>query len=140
MTWRHKNFISVNLGIHWRLSTILKTLKKSVYFLICESIYILKVYSIYYTFEIKHKCLKIYFGQNKSFKKCTLFLSRDPAHQSFTFHSWFLYELKQEVCLSKTVCGIFVPFDFVSFLLQLIFLLNKKHGLFDFKRHNSFQN
>ena len=34
------------------------------------------------------------------------FLSRTPAHHSFT-NLRFLYELKHKVCLSKPVCGIF---------------------------------
>ena len=34
----------------------------------------------------------------------------------------------------------FSIFDSISFLLKFIFLFNKMHGLFDFKRHNSFQN
>ena len=34
----------------------------------------------------------------------------------------------------------FSVFDSASFLLNFIFLLNKEHGLFEFKRHNSFEN
>ena len=36
----------------------------------------------------------------------SFFRLQAPTHQSFTFNLRFLYELKQKVCLSKTVCGI----------------------------------
>ena len=71
-------------------------------------------------------------------KNALFFLSQVPTHHSFTFNLWFLYELKHKVYLSKTCVG-FSIFDFVSFLLRFIFLLNKKHRLFDLKHHNSFQ-
>ena len=64
----------------------------------------------------------------------SFFLLRAPAYHSFTFNLQFLYELKYKVRLPK-----FSIFDSVSFLLKLIFLFNKKHEPFDFKRHNSFQ-
>ena len=49
------------------------------------------------------------------------------------FNLRFLYELKQKVRLSKTVCGIFhFRFRFVFIKVYfLLFLLNKMHGLFD---------
>ena len=65
-------------------------------------------------------------------KDALFFLSRAPSDHSFTFNSQFLYELEHMVHLSKTVCGIF-HFRFRLVLLNFIFLLNKKHGLFDFK-------
>ena len=37
----------------------------------------------------------------------SFFLLRAATHHSFTFNLEFLYELKQKVRLSKTVCGIF---------------------------------
>ena len=40
-------------------------------------------------------------------KNALFFLSRAPTHHSFTFNLQFLYELKQKIRLSKTVCGIF---------------------------------
>ena len=39
-------------------------------------------------------------------KNALFFLSRAPTHHSFTFNLQFLYELKQKVRLSKTVCGM----------------------------------
>ena len=51
-----------------------------------------------------------------------LFLSRAPTHHSFTFNLLFLHELKHNVHLSKTVCGIFhFQFCFV-FIKVYIFL------------------
>ena len=50
------------------------------------------------------------------------FISRNPAHHSFTFNLRFLYELKYKVRLSKTVCGIFhFRFHFV-FIKVYIFV------------------
>ena len=47
-------------------------------------------------------------------KNALFFLSRAPAHHSFTFNLPFLYELKLKVRLSKTGCGIFhFKFHFV---------------------------
>ena len=39
-------------------------------------------------------------------KSGLFFLSRAPAHHSFYSNLQFLYELKEKVCLSKTLCGI----------------------------------
>ena len=40
-------------------------------------------------------------------KNVLSFLSRAPAHHSFTLKLRFLYQLKYKVRLSKTACGIF---------------------------------
>ena len=50
---------------------------------------------------------------------------------SFTFNLRFLNELRQKVCLSKTVG--FSIFDSVSVLLKPTFLFNKMQPLFSFK-------
>ena len=71
-------------------------------------------------------------------KNALFFLSWAPTHHSFTFNLWFLYELKDKVHLSKTVCLVFSIFDSVSFLLKFIFLFNKVHGLFDFETSQFF--
>ena len=48
-------------------------------------------------------------------KNSFFFVLRATTYHSFTFNLRFLYELKQKVCLSKTVCGIFhFRFRFVS--------------------------
>ena len=49
-------------------------------------------------------------------KNALFFLSRAPTHHSFTFNLRFLYELKDMVHLSKTVCGIF------HFQFRLVFI------------------
>ena len=67
-------------------------------------------------------------------KNALFVLSRAPTHHIFT-----LNELKQKVCLSKTVWG-FYSFDSKSVSLKFIFLYNKMHRPFDLKRHNSFEN
>ena len=46
-------------------------------------------------------------GKISGTKNPFFFLSRTPAHNSFTFNLRVLYELKDKVRLSKTVCGTF---------------------------------
>ena len=73
-------------------------------------------------------------------KNALFFLSRAPAHHSFTFNLRLLYELKHKVRLSKTVCGIF-HFRFSFVFIKIYIFVQQNHGLFDtFKRRNSFQN
>ena len=72
-------------------------------------------------------------------KNALFFLFRAPTYHRYTFNLRFLYELKHIVRFSKTVCGIFhLCFRFVFIKVYILFI--KMHGLFDFKRHNSFQN
>ena len=98
------------LRIHWRLSTILETSRRSVWINIFW----------YVKVCIFLKCIQytIHWDKEQIFKKSPLdkiggtknvlfFLSGDPACHSFTFNLPFLYELKQEVRLSKTVSGNF---------------------------------
>ena len=40
-------------------------------------------------------------------KNSLFFLSWALSYHSFTFNSWFLYELKHKICLTKNVRGIF---------------------------------
>ena len=119
------------LRIHWRLLTILRTSKK-VYEVMFFNIKVCKFWKcVQYTLHLdKTRMLKkIPFGQNKRYKKCTLFLSRGPTHRIFTFNLWFLYELKHKIRLSKTVSG---SFHFDSISVKFLFLF-KMHGLFEFK-------
>ena len=68
--------------------------------------------------EIKNKFLDKIIGS----KKAVFFLSRTPTYHSFSFNLRFLYELKHNICLSKTVCGIFrFRFRFV-FIKGYIFI------------------
>ena len=65
-------------------------------------------------------------------EKALFFLSRAPTYHSFNFNSRFLYQLKYNVPLSKSMCEIF-DFRFLFVFIKVIFLLNKKYELFDFK-------
>ena len=60
------------------------------------------------------------------------FFFRELQLISFTFDLRLLYKLKHMVYDSK-LCMAFSIFDFVSFLLNFVFLFNKKHGFFDFQ-------
>ena len=62
-----------------------------------------------------------------------LFFFASPNSSQFTFTLRFLYELKHQVCLSKSGKMGFSILDSDSFLLKFVFLFNKMHGLFDFK-------
>ena len=63
-------------------------------------VYSESVFNIPYI-EMKHKCKKNTFGQNKRYKICPL--SRAPTHHSFIFNLRFLYEPKH----NETVKEIF---------------------------------
>ena len=52
----------------------------------------------------------------KGTKNVLFFLSRATTHHSLTFNLRFLHELKDKVCLSKTLCGIF------RFRFRLVFI------------------
>ena len=100
-----------------------KCMKKC--FLISKSIHILKVYSIHYRLRYNTNVKKIFFGQNKRNKKCTLFFLLAPTHHSVTFDSQFLQELKHKVHLSKTVRGIFHFWLCLVFIKVYIFIYQK---------------
>ena len=68
------------------------------------------------------------------------FLSRAPAHHSFTFDLQFLYELKHKVYLSETMCGIFHFRFHCVFIKVYIFVQQKAQTLLNIKHRNSFQN
>ena len=78
-------------------------------------------------------------------KNAFFFLSRAAtlnSNCSFTFNLRFLYELKHQVCLSKTVCDIFhfrFRFGFFFFFFSFYFLSTKCMDSLTSKRHNSFQ-
>ena len=58
-------------------------------------------------------------------KNALFFLLRAPTHDSFTFNSQFLYELRQVVHLSKTECGIF-HFRFRLVFIKLYIFVQQK--------------
>ena len=92
------------------------------------------------------KCIQYTINWDKTqiFKKFTLdkinytknalfFLSQAPIHHNFTFNLCFLYELKNKVRLSKTMCGIFHCWFRFVLINKCIFLFDKIYRLFDFK-------
>ena len=100
-----------NLRIHWRILTILKTRRKSLWinaFWYVKYVYSESVVNTPYI-EIKHLKIfkKIPLDKINGAKNALFFLVRAPTHHGFTFNLRFLNELKHNVCLSKTVCGIF---------------------------------
>ena len=58
-------------------------------------------------------------------KDALFFLPQAPALRSFTFNVRFIYELKHEVYLSKTVCGIFC-FQFCFFFIKINIFVQQK--------------
>ena len=112
------------LGLHWKLSTILKTSKK--------------LYEVMFFCDVKvYTCWK--FIQYTIPWDETRLITPVPTHCSFTFHSRFLYELKLKVRLSENFVWDF-PFFIVSFLLSLYFCSRKSMDSLILKRHNSSQN
>ena len=70
--------------------------------------YILKLYSNTINWDKTLTLKRFPFVQNKRYKKMhSFFLSPAPTHHNFTLSSPFLYELKDKVHLSQTVCRIF---------------------------------
>ena len=74
------------LRIHWRLSTILTTSNRSVWsmFLICKSMYILKVYSIHYRLRSNTNVKQIFLWA-KRYKKCPLISFASSNSSQFSF-------------------------------------------------------
>ena len=96
-----------DLRIHWRLSTILKTSKSSVWSnaFWCVKVCIFWKFIRYTIHREKTQMLKRFISDKiNGTKNAFFFLSR--AHHSFTFNLQFLYELKRKFHLSKSVCGI----------------------------------
>ena len=70
--------------------------------------YVLKVYSIYYTLRYNTTVKKnLTLDKMNGSKNALIFLLRAPTNHSFSFNLGFLDEVKHKVCLSKTVCGTF---------------------------------
>ena len=91
-------------------------------FLICKSMYILKV-SIHWD---KTQMLKK-FPLNKinGTKNALFFLWWAPTHHSLTFNLRLLYELKHKVRLSKTMCGI-IHFRFRFVFINVYIFVQQK--------------
>ena len=125
----------VSLRISWKLSTILKTSKKIyeiMFFLICQSMHILKVYSIHYTLRKNTNVKNFSFEQSKRYKNAHIFLSWTHYIRVLllicdSYMNWTARLVSLKLCLRFSI------FDSVSFLLKFIFLFKKMHGHFDFK-------
>ena len=102
--------VRYSLTIHWRLSTILKSTNKSVWSNVFEYVKVCILWKCnQYTIQWDNiQILKNFLSDKiNGTRNALVFLSRAPAHRSFTFNLRFLYELKHKVHLFKTVCGIF---------------------------------
>ena len=75
--------------------------------------------------EIKNKCLKFPLEKINGKKKCPLF---------FLYIGWNTRFVSLKQCVGFSI------FSSVLFSQKFIFLFNKMHGTFHFKRHISFQN
>ena len=123
------------LRIHWRLSTILKTSKKTheVMFFWYVKVGILWKCIIYTIHWNKTQMLKKFpLDEINGIKNALFFLSRPSSHHSFTFDFRFLYELKNKLLLSKTVREIF-HFRLCFVFIKVFVFVSKMHGVFDFK-------
>ena len=99
-------------------------------FLICKSMYILKVYSIHDTLRWNTNVKKISFGQNNWCKKCPFFFGELQLIallllicDSYMRWSTRFFSLKLRVGHSI--------FDSILFLIKFMFLFNKMNELFD---------
>ena len=61
-------------------------------------------------------------------KMVPFFLLRAPTHHRFTSNLRFLFEMKHKVRLFKSVQNFLFSIPSVLFLLQFMFLIDKKHG------------
>ena len=83
---------------------------------------------------------KNYFGQNKRYKKCTLFFFRELQLISVLLLICDSYMSWSTSLVSLKLWVGFSIFDSVSFLLKFIFLSTKCMDSLTLKRHYSFQN
>ena len=77
-------------------------------------------------FNTRYIKIKKFPSDNKNGTKNALFfLWRAPTHHSFTCNLQFLYELKHNLHLSKTVCVIYhFQFNFVFIKVYILFQQN----------------
>ena len=122
-----------DLVIHQRLSSILKTKKvyEVMFFDMLKWIYSERLLNTLYT-EIKGKCWNNLFWTKEMLKKslffiCNLQLITVLLLICDSYISWSIRFVSPKMYMGFSI------FDSVSFLLEFIFLSNKKLGLFDFK-------
>ena len=129
------------LKVHWRLSATLKTTNKYVW---SNTFWYAEV-NISWEFVQctihwdKTQILKKFLRAKGTFQIIHFFLSWAPTHYSFTFNLRFLYEMKQNVYLSKSMCGVFHCCFHLVFINDYIFVKHKAWTLW-LKHHNFLQN
>ena len=90
--------------------------------------------------DIKHKCQKFPSGKVNGVKSALFYYLQTWSHHSFTFNLWLFDELKNKVCLIKTVVGIFNFWSGCAFIKVYIFCSTKCMDSLTLELHNSFQN
>ena len=118
------------LRIHWRLSTILTTSNRSAWsmFLICKSMYILKVYWIHYRLR-SNTNVNTKFFSGKTIQKMSSYFFRELQLVTVfllirgSYMSWNTRFVSLNLCLGFSI------FDSVLFLIKFIFLFNKMQTL-----------
>ena len=112
------------LRIHWRLSTILKISKKSVWSNVFWYVKVCVFWNCIYCtiyWDNTHMLKNIPLDKTSGTKNALFFLSRAPNHHSFTFNLRFWYKVKHKVRLSK-VCGTFRFRFYFVFIKVYIFV------------------
>ena len=129
----NSSFLRELLRIHWRRSTTLKTSKKLYKIMILTCNIILYFESVFNTLYIEKKQMLQKFSSDKINRtENALFFFHDLQFITVlllicdSYMSWSTRFVSVKLCLGFSI------FDSVSFLLKLIFLFNKMHGLFDF--------
>ena len=120
------------LRMHWRLSTILKTSKKSVWRNVFRYVKVCifwkcTQYTILWDKTHKFPLSKI------NGKKYVLFFFRELQFITTLLLIYDFYMSRSTRFVSLKLRLGFSFFDYVSLLLQLMFLFHKMRGLFDFK-------
>ena len=122
---------TIPLRIRWRLSTILKTSKKSVW---SNVFWYVKVCIFW-------KCIQhaIYWDKRQTLKR----YKRYKKMPSFFLRKFQLVTILLSICdsymswctifVSLKLCVEFSIFSSISFLIKFMFLFKKIHGSFDFK-------
>ena len=123
------------LRIHWSLSTILETSRKSVWsniFWYVKVCIFLKCIQYTIHWEKEQILKKFHSDKLGSTKNVLFFLSGAPTRHSFTLICHLYMSRNKRFDCLKLCVGISIVDSTLS-LLQFIFLFNQMHELFDFK-------
>ena len=123
------------LMIHWRFSTILNTRKKvyDIMFFWYVKVCILWKCDQYFVHWHKTEMLKNFLQKKQAVQKMPSFFFREIQLITVLLLICNYYISWRTKFVSLKLLVGFSIFDTMSFLLKFIFLLNKMHGLFDFK-------